>query len=341
MPNYFSQAVITGNRREATLAFGIRLMPLSRQQRVIDYMRAQLHPPPGITAQLAGLPVLAAQANADLCSAGRRLLTLLAGLIAVGLVLLAVFRERERALVPLIPIVLATGWSALILFLIGIPLNPMSAAMGTLVIAISTEFSVLLSERFRQERRDGYEPEEALTRTYRFTGAAVLASGITAIAGFGVLDPVEHHDAPRLRVCHARRLIGLALRRAAGAPGGAGAVRARGARRPASRRRPLARRRAPAPSPPRAGRVSDEPEEVPGREGPQARPEQEPRRRLDPDRAAAARRTARRRPPQAIDTRRYQRVIGLFGLLLVIVISVSFITSRGTGTAGVTAWSAH
>ncbi len=187
VPNYFSQAVITPNRREATLAFGIRLMPLSRQQRVIDYMRAQLHPPPGITAQLAGLPVLAAQANADLSSAGRRLLTLLAGLIAVGLVLLAVFRKPERALVPLIPIAMATGWSALILFLIGIPLNPMSAAMGTLVIAISTEFSVLLSERFRQERRDGYESAEALSRTYRFTGAAVLASGITAIAGFGVL----------------------------------------------------------------------------------------------------------------------------------------------------------
>ena len=187
VPNYFSQAVITTNRRAATLAFGIRLMPLSRQQRVIDYMRSQLHPPPGITAQLAGLPVLAAQANADLSSSARRLLTLLAGLIAVGLVLLAVFRQVERALVPLVPIALATGWSALILFLIRIPLNPMSAVMGTLVIAISTEFSVLLSERFRQERRDGHELADALSRTYRFTGAAVLASGITAIAGFGVL----------------------------------------------------------------------------------------------------------------------------------------------------------
>ncbi len=187
VPTYFSQAVITPDHREATLAFGIRLMPLARQQQVLDYMRSQLHPPPGVTAQLAGLPVLAAQANAALSSPTRRLLMLLAGLIAVGLVLLAVFRQLERALVPLVPIVLATGWSALILFAIGIPLNPMSATLGALVIAISTEFSVLLSERFRQERAAGYEPTEALSRTYRFTGAAVLASGITAIAGFGVL----------------------------------------------------------------------------------------------------------------------------------------------------------
>jgi hypothetical protein len=38
-----------------------------------------------------------------------------------------------------------------------------------------------------------------------------------------------------------------------------------------------------------------------------------------------------------VDTRRYQRLIGLFGLLLVIVVSVTFLTSRGVGTAGIPA----
>jgi hydrophobe/amphiphile efflux-3 (HAE3) family protein len=187
VPSYFSQAVITPDHREATLAFGIRLMPLSRQEQVIDYMRAHLHPPAGTSAALAGLPVLAAEANASLSSTWHRFLTLIAGLVAVALVLLVVLRTRDRALVPLAPIVMATGWSALILFVIGIPLNPMSATLGTLVIAISTEFSVLLSERYRQERHAGHDLPSALGRTYRSTGAAVLASGVTAIAGFGVL----------------------------------------------------------------------------------------------------------------------------------------------------------
>lgn len=187
VPAYFKQAVITPDNSEATLAFGIRLMPLSRQQQVIDYMRSRLHPPPGVSAQLAGLPVVAAEANAALSSSARQLLTLLAGMVAVALVLLAVLRRRSRALVPLVPIALATGWSALIVFLLGIPLNPMSASLGTLVIAISTEFSVLLSERFLQERAASATLSEALRRTYRSTGVAVLASGITAIAGFGVL----------------------------------------------------------------------------------------------------------------------------------------------------------
>lgn len=62
------------------------------------------------------------------------------------------------------------------------------------------------------------------------------------------------------------------------------------------------------------------------------------RHRLDPDRAAVTARRARRHaPPQVIDTRRYQRVIGFFGFTLVVIIAVSFLLSRGQGTAGVPA----
>ncbi len=188
IPPYFSQDVITPDRRVATLAFGIRLMGLAQQQQLIDKMRASLHPPKGVSASLVGLSVLAAQSGAQVADPWRRLETLLVGLAAVGLVLLAAFRgDRRRTLVPLAPVALATGWSALILFAVRVPLNPMSVTLGALVIAISTEFSVLLAERHRQERRAGYDTIEALRRSYRRTGAAIAASGITAIAGFGVL----------------------------------------------------------------------------------------------------------------------------------------------------------
>jgi hydrophobe/amphiphile efflux-3 (HAE3) family protein len=188
IPPYFSQDVITSDRRVATLAFGIRLMSLERQQQLIDQMRASLHPPAGVTAQLVGLPVLAAKSAAQVASPLRRVETLLASLAVVALVLLAAFRgDIRRALVPLVPIALASGWSALILFAVRVPLNPMSVTLGALVIAISTEFSVLLAERHRQERLAGHDGIEALRRAYGRTGAAVAASGVTAIAGFGVL----------------------------------------------------------------------------------------------------------------------------------------------------------
>ena len=62
-------------------------------------------------------------------------------------------------------------------------------------------------------------------------------------------------------------------------------------------------------------------------------------RRLDPDLAAeaAARRATRRTAPPVVDTRRYQRMIGLIGILVVIVISISFLTTHRQGTAGIPA----
>jgi predicted RND superfamily exporter protein len=187
VPPYFSQSVVSADRTVATMSFGIRLMPLERQHEVIETMRARLDPPDGVRAELAGLPVLAAEANAAIASEARRLVTLLAGLLVVYGVLRVALGARRRALVPLVPIVLASGWSALVLFALRIPLNPMSAMLGALVVAISTEFSVLLSERYRQERTAGRPVAEALVRTSTSTGAAVLASGATAIAGFAVL----------------------------------------------------------------------------------------------------------------------------------------------------------
>jgi len=188
IPPYFAQDVITPDHRAATLAFGIRLMGLDEQQHLIEAMRARVHPPRGVHAALVGLPVLAAASGTQVSSPWRRLETLIAGLVAVALVLLIAFRgEVRRALVPLVPVALASGWSALVLAAVRIPLNPMSVTLGALVIAISTEFSVLLSERYREELATGHDPVQALERSYRRTGAAVLASGVTAIMGFGVL----------------------------------------------------------------------------------------------------------------------------------------------------------
>jgi hydrophobe/amphiphile efflux-3 (HAE3) family protein len=192
IPPYFSQAVITRDRRTATLAFGIRVMPLDQQRQLIGAIRSEIDPPGtaedpprGVKVALAGLPVLAAEANGAL-SDSRYWITL-AGLAAVMLALLAVHRSVRRALVPLVPVVLATGWSALVIAAMDIPLNPMSATLGALVIAIATEFSVLLSARYEEERRAGRSPGEALRRGYAGTGTAVLASGATAIAGFAAL----------------------------------------------------------------------------------------------------------------------------------------------------------
>ena len=196
LPEYFSRAVVArdpdGDGGTALIGFGVRVMPFDQQKELIDDVRAQIDPPgaepgppDGVDAEVVGLPVLAADANAALES--NRYLLVGVGLLAIALVLLAVYRSLERALVPLIPIVLATGWSALVVEAAGVPLNPMSATLGALVMAIATEFSVILSARFYEERGAGRTVGEALRHTYARTGTAVAASAATAIAGFAVL----------------------------------------------------------------------------------------------------------------------------------------------------------
>ncbi len=176
----------------ALLSFGIRSQSLQGQQAVISRVRAAVGepgspggPPAGVRVRFAGLPVITAAAASDLASS-RYWLTL-AGLAAVALALLAAYRSFVRALVPLVPVVLATGWSSLVLWLSQIPLNPMSAALGALTIAIATEFSVILAARFREERGGGLAVAEAIRAAYARTGPAVFASAVTVIAGFVVL----------------------------------------------------------------------------------------------------------------------------------------------------------
>jgi hydrophobe/amphiphile efflux-3 (HAE3) family protein len=174
----------------ALVTFGIRAQSLDDQQKLVERVREAVgDPPAGVEVQLTGLPVIAAQSASDL-SSSRYWLTL-AGLALVAATLLIVWRSWRRALVPLVPTVLATGWASLLLWITGIPLNPMSAALGALTIAIATEFGVLLVGRFHEERKAGAGVEEALGAAYARTGAAVLASGVTAIAGFAVLVASE------------------------------------------------------------------------------------------------------------------------------------------------------
>jgi uncharacterized protein len=197
LPPYFSQAVVNrdpdGESEDtAVIAFGIKVMPFDEQKELIDSIRAEIGspgteggPPEGVSANVVGLPVLAADANAAL--QGSQYLLALVALIAVALVLLVVYRSARRALVPLIPIVFVTGWTALVLWAVGVPLNPMSATLGALVIAITTEFSVILAARYEEERERGKTLGEALRTAYARTGTVVAASGITGIAGFATL----------------------------------------------------------------------------------------------------------------------------------------------------------
>ncbi len=195
-PEYFVRSALTDDRTSALISFGLPLGSTEEQVAVLDRLREQLDPPDGVTATVTGLPVLFADASNAISSPTRRILTLVGSLVLVGGLLLVATRSRRRGLIPVLPVALAAGWCGLLTWLLGLPLNPLSVVLAALIVAIGTEFAVLLTERYHQERDAGYSDVDAIARSAASTGSAVGASAATTIAGFAVLAV---SDIPLLR----------------------------------------------------------------------------------------------------------------------------------------------
>ena len=178
----------------ALLSFGIRAQSLDDQQALIDRVRAEIGepgapggPPAGVEVQLAGLPVIAAAA----------------GVRSLRQPLLA---DARRARSP-------SPWSCSLVYR---SLAPRAGAAGADRARHRLGLAGALAHRDPAQpdvggaggaddrdrhrvQRDPLRPAstrsaaagvgvaEALRRAYARTGAAVLASGVTAIAGFAVL----------------------------------------------------------------------------------------------------------------------------------------------------------
>ena len=175
------------------IPFGIKVMPFDEQKHLIDSIRAEIDPPGTDHDPPAGCDAPRGR-PAGACR--RRELRPLVESLPAGARWPHRGRARAARRLPLgapragaaVPIVLATGWAALGLAIAGVPLNPMSATLGALVIAIATEFSVLLAARYEEERRPGLSRRRgAAPRLLADRRWRSLASGITAIAGFAAL----------------------------------------------------------------------------------------------------------------------------------------------------------
>ncbi len=109
------------------------------------------------------------------------------GLFLVLAGLLVVYRDWIKALAAIIPMFIVTGWSGLVMTYMQIDYTPLTATMGALIIGIGCEYSVLMMERYFEEKSHVADPLQAIHRTIKSNGAALLASGSTVVGGFAAL----------------------------------------------------------------------------------------------------------------------------------------------------------
>jgi len=160
----------------------VRMSGLRRVERDLEFFR----PPAGVTATLSGQSAMLLMTFGSLTS-DRLSMTAWGGLcVLVGL--LFVYRgDWVKASVPVLAVLIVTGLSCVVMFLLHLKYTPLSVTLGALTIGIGIDFSILHMERYYEEKAKGLPPAKAMEVATAKIGNAIFSSASTVIAGFGAL----------------------------------------------------------------------------------------------------------------------------------------------------------
>jgi len=107
--------------------------------------------------------------------------------VASLVLLLIVMRSFRYAVVTIIPIGLVVAWLYGLMYMIGFPLNYVTATIGAVSLGVGIDYSIHVTERFREEMRRVPNKMQALRQAANGTGVALLASAISSIVGFAIM----------------------------------------------------------------------------------------------------------------------------------------------------------
>lgn len=184
LPVSMSRMFITEDGTKSALILSIRHLPTSELEEFVTSLKTTIKEN-SLDAAVTGKSILDIEMVKGLTS-GRLAMTGL-GLILVFTALLVIYRNPVKALIPLLPVVSIIGLSSGIMYLAGISYTPITATLGALVLGMGTEMTIMLMERYMEERKKGESKELSMKNAVGSIGAAILASGLTTVGGFSVL----------------------------------------------------------------------------------------------------------------------------------------------------------
>lgn len=133
--------------------------------------------------------IIAAELSEDIRSS-QLLAMALAMTVAVTLLALYFGLTARRPLLgalTVVPVALVIAWTFGAMALTGIPLTPVTATLAALAIGIGIDFAIHVLNRYLEARDRRESVADALHGTATSTGAALIGSAVTTLAGFGVL----------------------------------------------------------------------------------------------------------------------------------------------------------
>lgn len=184
IPESQRRMFISDEKDKAVILMNVEHMATAELQEFVEDMKIMLEDAP-IKTSITGKSVLDVEMVKGLTD-GRFRMTII-GLGLVFLSLLILYRSFFKALVAVLPVVLIVGMSGGIMNLLGLKYTPITATLGALVLGMGTEMTIMLLERYLEERNEGKDKRKALFTTIKFIGKATLASGLTTVGGFSVL----------------------------------------------------------------------------------------------------------------------------------------------------------
>jgi predicted RND superfamily exporter protein len=126
------------------------------------------------------------QAGLDATSAGLRLAFIIA-LIACFLAAVAAMRSLRFAVVTIIPIGLVVAWLYAFMYLFGFGLNFITATIAAVSIGVGIDYSIHMTQRYREELPRAADKIQALRQASQGTGMALVASAATSVLGFTIM----------------------------------------------------------------------------------------------------------------------------------------------------------
>ena len=179
-----------GEENLTTISFqipGTRDQALVTQAgKVIRPILADLETHPSISvARLTGSPFTR---ELQLSASTKTLYTSLPiAIVAATILLIISMRSFKYAIVTVIPIGLVVAWLYGFMNLAGFSLNFVTAMIGAISIGVGIDYSIHMTERFREELKRNPTRMDAIKRSSRGTGVALLASAASSIVGFIIM----------------------------------------------------------------------------------------------------------------------------------------------------------